>query len=166
VGFGPLFVYGWWKVATAHDKLTQLVASAVEPLGYELLGLEYISQGHHSVIRVFIDLPRGILLEDCERASHQISAVLDVEDPISSEYSLEVSSPGLDRPLFTLAHFARFLGQAVKLRLHVPVEGRRKFSGTILGIEDDRVRIGSADSDEQWLFSMQNIEKANLIAEF
>ena len=154
------------KVARVQDKLTQLVASAVEPLGYELVGVEYIAQGHHSVLRVFIDTDAGVLLEDCERASRQISAVLDVEDPIKGYYSLEVSSPGLDRPLFTREHFVQFTGQSVKLRLHTPVDGRRKLKGVILAVEDEMLHIGVDDSDDEWQIELDNIEKANLVPEF
>ncbi len=146
--------------------MIELVASAVEPLGYELLGVEYLPQGKHSILRIFIDSPDGIMLEDCERASRQVSAVLDVEDPIRGQYSLEMSSPGLDRPLFTREHFEQFTGHKVRLRLYTAIDGRRKFNALIKAVEGDEIIIGSLDSDEQWRVSLDNIEKANLIPEF
>ena len=148
------------------ERLTELVASAVEPLGYELLGVEYVAQGRHSLLRIYIDSPLGITLDDCERASRQVSAVLDVEDPIRGQYTLEMSSPGLDRPLFTAAHFAQFVGHQVKLRLHRPIEGRRKFKAVINKVEGDVIYLTEPETDEAWQISLDNIEKANLVPEF
>ena len=99
------------------EQLQDILTPVIEALGYECWGIEYISQGRHSVLRVYIDHENGILIEDCETVSRQLSAVMDVEDPISSEYTLEVSSPGMDRPLFTLEQFAAFVGEQVKIRL-------------------------------------------------
>lgn len=155
-------------MARIQQVLTELVASAVEPLGYELLGLEYLPQGHHSLLRVYIDSPNGITLDDCEKASRQVGAVLDVEDPIKGEYSLEMSSPGLDRPLFTLEHYEQFTGSKVKLRLHVGIDGRRKYTGVIKGVEDEQVVIAVLENDaekEIIRIPLQNIEKANLLVE-
>ena len=148
-----------------QDRLTALVASAVEAAGYELVGVEYLPQGAHSVLRVFIDSEQGITLDDCSRASYQISGVLEVEDPIRGRYNLEVSSPGLDRPLFTLAHFERFVGKGVKLRLRQPLEGQRKFKGVIAAVGDDSIRI-ALDDDRELELHIDEIEKANLIPEF
>jgi len=145
------------------DRLTELVASAVEPLGYELLGVEYLAQGRHSVLRIYIDSPDGITLDDCERASRQVSAVLDVDDPLKGQYTLEMSSPGLDRPLFTAEHFTQFIGHEVKLRLHSPLEGQRRFKALIKGVEGDVIYLTSSDTDEDWQVSLDNIEKANLL---
>jgi len=141
------------------------VASAVEPLGYELLGVEYLAQGRHSVLRIYIDSPDGINLDDCERASRQVSAVLDVDDPLKGQYTLEMSSPGLDRPLFTAEHFTRFIGHEVKLRLHSPLEGQRRFKALIKGVEGDVIHLTSSETDEDWQIPLDNIEKANLLPE-
>lgn len=149
----------------ATDRLTTLIASAVEPLGYELVGVEQLSQGKHSVVRVFIDSPGGITLEDCEQASHQISGVLDVEDPIRGHYNLEVSSPGLDRPLFTPEHYARFLGEKVKLKLRHTVAGRRKLSGRIDSVDGEKILI-TDEGGEQFELTVGDIEKANLIPDY
>ena len=145
------------------DRLTELVASAVEPLGYELLGVEYLAQGRHSLLRIYIDSPDGITLDDCERASRQVSAVLDVDDPLKGQYTLEMSSPGLDRPLFTAEHFTQFIGHEVKLRLHSPLEGQRRFKALIKGVEGDVIHLTSSETDEDWQISLDNIEKANLL---
>jgi len=147
-----------------EEKLTGLLASAVEALGLELVGVEYLGQGAHSVLRVYIDSEQGITLDDCSRASHQISGVLEVEDPIRGKYNLEVSSPGLDRPLFSLAHFERFAGRGVKLRLRRPVKGQRKFKGIIDAVEDGHIQIVLDDSQLLDL-EIDEIEKANLIPE-
>lgn len=149
----------------SNDKLTEVVASAIEPLGYELVGVEYQSQGRHSVLRVYLDRPGGITLDDCERASRQLSAVLDVEDPIRGHYTLEVSSPGLDRPLFTADQFARFVGHRARLRLRVPQDGQRKLTAEIREVQDDRVLMRDSEADAEWWIPLDNIEKANLVAE-
>lgn len=106
-----------------------------------MLGIEYVSQGKHSVLRIYIDKEGGILVEDCEAVSRQASAILDVEDPISSEYTLEVSSPGMDRPLFTLEQFASHAGEQVKIKLRSPFEGRRNFQGLLRGVEEQDVVV-------------------------
>jgi ribosome maturation factor RimP len=122
-------------------RLTGLIKPAVEALGYELVGVEYRRGRKRALLRVYIDKPDGITLDDCARVSHQVSGVLDVEDPIVEGYDLEVSSPGLDRPLFEPEHFERFAGRRVKVRMNPPVEGRRKITGLLLGIENGQVRV-------------------------
>jgi ribosome maturation factor RimP len=146
-------------------KVTDLVESVVSPMGYELVGVEYIPQGKHSVLRVFIDSEQGIVLEDCEQVSRQLSSVLDVEDPIKGQYLLEISSPGLDRPLFKLADYQRFNGQQVKLRLHEMQEGRRKLKGRLEKVDGDEITL-SLEDGEQMTVHFDNIEKANLVPEF
>ncbi|VAX08591.1 Bacterial ribosome SSU maturation protein RimP [hydrothermal vent metagenome] len=145
-----------------EDKLTRLVASAVEALGFELVGVEYLAQGAHSILRVFIDSEQGITLDNCSKVSHQISGVLEVEDLIRGKFNLEVSSPGLDRPLFTLAHFQRFTGEDVKLRLRQPLNGQRKFKGVISAVENERIQI-VLDENQVLELEIDEIEKANLI---
>ncbi|MGV6806752.1 MAG: ribosome maturation factor RimP, partial [bacterium] len=116
------------------------------------------------VVRIYIENQDGVSVEDCERVSRQISSVMDVENPIRGEYVLEVSSPGMDRPLFTLAQFERFTGSDVSVRLRLPYEGRRKFKGRLLGIEGNDVVI-LADEHE-YLFPVESIDKANIIPSF
>ncbi len=144
--------------------LQQLLAPAVSALGYELLGIERIQNGRHCLLRVYIDQEAGITVEDCEKVSHQVSGVLDVEDPIKGAYTLEVSSPGLDRPLFTRAHFERFIGHDIKLRLSKPLNNRRVFTGVLHSMIDDDIIIIVDGTNYQ--LALANIDKANLVAKF
>ncbi|MCW9088360.1 MAG: ribosome maturation factor RimP [Gammaproteobacteria bacterium] len=148
----------------ANAQLQAIIEPAVTALGFELVGIEYQPQGRHSVLRIYIDHEDGIDVEDCAEVSRQVSAVLDVEDPIKGEYSLEVSSPGIDRPLFTAEHYERYSGALAEIRLRSPLEGRRKFKGRMHGIKDDAVVI-EVDGVEYTL-PLDNIEKANLIHEW
>lgn len=122
-------------------RLQSLLEPAVEALGYELVGLELQRGRKHSLLRVYIDSEAGIGVDDCERVSHQVSGVLDVEDPIEGGYTLEVSSPGLDRPLFTARHFERFAGREVRIRVSELLEGRRRFRGELRGFREGNVVI-------------------------
>lgn len=146
------------------EQLQALLAPVVEALGYQCWGIEFISQGRHSLLRVYIDHVDGILIDDCEKVSRQISAVLDVEDPVSGEYTLEVSSPGMDRPLFTLEQFAAHAGEQVKIRLRAPYEGRRNFQGLLRGVEEQDVVV-QVDQHE-YLLPVDSIDKANIIPRF
>ncbi|MCP8465427.1 ribosome maturation factor RimP [Pseudomonas sp. ZM23] len=146
------------------EQLQALLAPVVEALGYECWGLEFISQGRHSLLRVYIDRPEGILIDDCEVVSHQVSGILDVEDPISGEYTLEVSSPGMDRPLFTLEQFARYVGEQVKIKLRTPFERRRNFQGILRGVEEQDVVV--LVDDHEYLLPVDSIDKANIIPRF
>ena len=129
-----------------------------------LLGIEFISAGQHSVLRLFIDHENGIDVDDCAEVSRQVGALLDVEDPISTEYSLEVSSPGLDRPLFTLAQYQAVIGETVNVKLSIPLNGRRKFKGILETIENDSL-IVMLDGEEYELV-ISNIDKGNLVHNF
>jgi len=135
----------------------------VTHLGYELVGCELQRQGQRAVLRMYIDKEKGVTLDDCSKVSHQISAILDVEDPIEEKYILEVSSPGLDRPLFDIAHYQQQIGKKIKLRLKTPVEGRRNFEGALLRVEDRNIHL-LVDTEEVVL-PFANIEKANVIAD-
>ncbi|WP_374443511.1 ribosome maturation factor RimP [Pseudomonas panipatensis] len=146
------------------EQLQALLAPVVEALGYECWGLEFISQGRHSLLRVYIDRPEGILIDDCEIVSRQVSGVLDVEDPISGEYTLEVSSPGMDRPLFSLEQFARYVGEQVKIKLRTPFERRRNFQGILRGVEEQDVVV--LVDDHEYLLPIDSIDKANIIPRF
>jgi ribosome maturation factor RimP len=144
------------------DRLFGLLEPVVAALGYELLDVEYASAGRHSVLRVYLDRAGGgIGLDDCERASRAIAAVLEAEDPIGHEYRLEVSSPGFDRPLRTPAHFERFAGSEARLELAVPIEGRRRFRGKLGSVTDGMVRI-EVDGRE-WQLPLAGISKARLV---
>ena len=146
------------------EQLQALLAPVIEALGYECWGLEFISQGRHSLLRIYIDHADGILVEDCEKVSRQVSGVLDVEDPISNEYTLEVSSPGMDRPLFALEQFAKHAGELVKIKLRSPYEGRRNFQGSLRGVEEQDVVV--LVDDHEYLLPIDLIEKANIVPRF
>ena len=153
-------------MATVQDKPSQLwalLAPVVTGLGYEWVGLELSGGGRHALLRIYIDHPPGgVTVEDCERVSRQISAVLDVEDPIRGQYTLEVSSPGLDRPLFTAAHFERYAGEQVKLQLQVPLDGHRKLAGRLVGLEGESVVVQGED-EQSWRIPLHQIAKARLV---
>lgn len=151
-------------MASKHDQLHALIEPVVEALDCQLWGLEYFTQGKHSTLRIYIDREEGIGLEECEKVSRQVSAVLDVEDPIAGEYTLEVSSPGVDRPLYTLEQFARYVGEQVNIRLRVPFEGRRKFSGRLNGVENDEVLV--VVDNEEYLLPIDSIDRANIVPRF
>ena len=114
-----------------RDQLGELLAPVVAGLGYELWELEFAPRAGGGVLRLYIDSDVGISLEDCERVSRAVSETLDAADPIPGHYTLEVSSPGLDRVLRTQDHFARFAGERVKLEMMQPVEGRKRFAGRL-----------------------------------
>jgi len=155
-----------------ESKLTGLVRSVVEPMGYELVGVEYIQRAKGgSVLRVYIDHTSGcsdenerITLDDCGAVSHQLSGVLDVEDPISGHYNLEVSSPGLDRPLFTAEQFDRFRGRKVRLKLTVKLDGRRNLEGQIDGLKQEAVVLRIDGENREIPLAM--VESARLVPEF
>lgn len=146
-------------------KLNRLVASVAEPMGYELVGVEYFQRGTGgAVMRVYIDHENGITVDDCSAVSHQISGVLDVEDPIQGNYDLEVSSPGLDRPLFSAEHYERFRGRKAHVRLAVKLDGRRNFEGLLAGVAEDALLLET--NGETRKLPLDAIESARLVPEF
>lgn len=151
-------------MASKHDQLTELLAPVVEAMGCQLWGLEYFSQGRHSTLRLYIDHADGVGLKECERVSRQVSSVLDVEDPIAGEYTLEVSSPGMDRPLYTLEQYTHFVGEQVTVKLRSAFEGRRKISGRLSAVEGDEVVI--VVDEHEYVLPIELIEKANIIPRF
>ncbi|PCJ90637.1 MAG: ribosome maturation factor RimP [Porticoccaceae bacterium] len=150
-------------MATRHDSLMALVIPVVEAMGCEFWGLEYLSSGRSAMLRIYIDND-PVTVEDCEKVSRQVSSLLDVEDLISSEYTLEVSSPGLDRPLYTLAQYENYVGENVVLKLRFPYEGRRNFKGRLNGVEGEDVLL--VVDDHEFLFPISSIEKANIVPRF
>ena len=152
-------------MARIQQQLVEMFAPTVTALGYELVGIEYISQGKHSIVRVFIDAENGVNLDDCQVVSRQISGILDVEDPIKGEYSLEVSSPGTERPLFNLAHYEQFIGDAVSLRFYGMVEKRRKLKGHIVAVEDGKITISELGTELEFIIDIDDIDKAHIMAE-
>ncbi len=150
------------KITLLDKKLQELLAPTITALGYELVGVERLSQGGHQVlVRVYIDSPDGIGLADCEQVSYQVSGLLDVQNPIPNPYTLEISSPGLDRPLFTLAHFIRFVGHHIKVRLNRSINTRRNFTGLLQQVQGHNL-IMMVDGIEYSL-PYEQIEKARLV---
>lgn len=146
-----------------QDEIENLLKPTIENMGYALWGLEYIAQGRHSLLRIYIDKEAGIGIEDCERVSKQVSALLDVEDPIAAHYSLEVSSPGIPKPLFHDWQYQLYIGHEVTIRLLKPIAGQRKFTGKIISCEGDVLMLGI--DQQQHEFSITTITKANLTDE-
>ncbi|CAJ0993294.1 Ribosome maturation factor RimP [Pantoea sp. Nvir] len=140
-----------------------MLSAPVEALGYELVGIEFF-HGRISTLRIYIDNKNGINIEDCVDVSYQVGAVLDVEDPITAAFNLEVSSPGLDRPLFTAEHYTRFTNEEVSLVLRIGVRNRRKWKGIIKSVKDEMVTVTVKGKDE--VFALSNIQKANLVPHF
>ena len=151
-------------MASKQELLHDMIAPIAASLGCELWGLEYLTQGRYTTLRIFIDGPNGVSLEDCEKVSRQVSAVMDVEDPITGEYTLEVSSPGMDRMLFKADHYARYIGEVVNLRLRMARDGRRRFKGTIVKVENDDVLV-NVDGKEI-LLPVDAIDKANVVPRY
>ncbi|VTP76706.1 ribosome maturation factor RimP [Haemophilus influenzae] len=151
-------------MATLEQNLQEMLQDAVEDLGCELWGIECQRAGRFMTVRLFIDKDDGVTVDDCADVSRQVSAILDVEDPIADKYNLEVSSPGLDRPLFTLLQFERYIGQDIAVHLRIPVMERRKWQGKLERIEKDMVTL-IVDNQEQILV-FGNIQKANVVAKF
>lgn len=151
-------------MAGKEKQLSEMIGPIAAALGYEFWGLELLTHGKSSLVRIYIDSSDGVNVDDCAKMSRQVSSVFDVEDPIAGEYTLEVSSPGLDRPLFTLEQFRQFVGEQVKVRLRAAYEGRRKFAGRLTAVEGDDVVV--AIDDEEYLLPFDLIEKANVLPTF
>jgi ribosome maturation factor RimP len=144
-------------------ELRSLIEPAVTALGFELVGVEFI-HGKRGLLRVYIDSEDGVTVDDCQAVSYQVSGLLDVEDPIRGQYSLEISSPGLDRPLFRERDFERFAGREIKLRLLTPVDGRRNFKGVLVGVRDGQVAVRM--DQEELLVSLDEIDQARLVPDY
>jgi ribosome maturation factor RimP len=168
-------------MADKATDIANLLSPTIQSLGLELLGVEYLPSPGGAVLRLYIDIPPGaegeaaegaaprmVGIEDCETVSREVSAQLDVEDPISGHYTLEVSSPGVDRPLFTAAQFARFLGEEAKVVLQLPLDGRRRFQGRIAAVEGDRIdfEIDAKPEAQRVSVDIGNIEKARLVPDW
>ena len=144
------------------DQVEQLIEAPIASLGYEVVGVEYNKNGSEAILRVYIDSEQGISIEDCERVSHQVSGILDVEELIASAYALEVSSPGFDRPLFKSKDFERFAGSEAKIAMKLPINGRRNFKGVLQGFSDGNILI-EVDG-EVYDLPLTKLAKAKLIA--
>jgi ribosome maturation factor RimP len=146
------------------SDIEEMLKPEVEALGYEWVGGEFRG-GPSGLLRVYIDHPEGMTLEHCAEVSHALSGVLDVEDPFPGAYRLEVSSPGVERPMFRTSDFARFVGQRVRLRLHKPVAQQKKFEGVIQGVDGEEISV-LVDEAGELVFRFEEVEKAHLVYEF
>ena len=147
-----------------NKALCNLVEPGVNALGFEVIAVELSGQGNSSVLRVYIDRPGGITVDDCARVSAQVSAILDVEDPIPGSFTLEVSSPGFDRPLCKLSHFQAAMGQKIKVQTRAQISGRRRFAGTLTDVSETIVTL---DIDgEMHEVPIENIVKARLVPDY
>lgn len=148
-----------------NEELTILLTPVIADLGLECLGVEYSPSYGNSLVRVYIEAKdRAVTVDDCEAVSRQVSATLDVEDPIQGRYTLEVSSPGLDRPLYVPEHFARFVGQSAKVEVNLAIEGRRRFQGAIKAVEGKTITMDQDGNDVR--IAHENIHKAKLVPDF
>ncbi len=152
-----------------ENQIEGLLAPAVEALGCELWGVEYMSQGRRSKLRVYIDRPAGVTVDDCERVSREVSDLLDIEDVIPSAYTLEVSSPGMDRILFKPGHYQANLGATVDVRLNFPFEGRKHIVGILVAIEDDEIVVRpreQGEEAEEFVLPLENVQRARVVPQF
>lgn len=162
MGFMPIFLLR--DLENLKDRLRELIEPVVEGLGCDLWGIEHLPQGKYSILRIYIESSEGVDIKDCERISRQVSSLFDVEEPLRGQYTLEVSSPGMDRRLFTIEQFAAYAGANVKLNLRTAFEGRRKFSGRLCGVEDGDVVIRI--DQEEYLLPFDTIDKASIVPDF
>jgi ribosome maturation factor RimP len=170
------------KLSNKTQALQDLIAPAVQACDVDLWGIDFVPQGKRSLLRIYIDKPvdenaapiinedgeeelgRGIGVQDCVRVTQQVGAILDVHDPISGEYALEVSSPGWDRPFYTLDQMSGYVGQQIALRLISAVENRRKFQAKLVAVDLENEMIQVEVEQQQVLeIDSHNIDKANLI---
>ena len=145
----------------SKEALIRLLEPTIERLGFELADLELKLGGRDGMLRIFIDKPDGIDIDDCEAVSRQVSAILDVEDPLPGHYTLEVSSPGMDRTLTKPAHFQRFMGENVRVKLRFPVDGRRNFRGELKSADEEKIEV-EVDG-QSFSLPLKTIESARLV---
>lgn len=147
------------------DRLEALLEPTVAGLGYELLGIERSRAGGGQLLRLYIDSPRGIVVDDCERVSHQVTALLEAERAVRGEYTLEVSSPGIERPLFTLAQHQRYCGEQVVVRLRGLLDGRRRLQGRLVAVGEDSLTLLLVDGTEVAV-PYREVDRSRLVADW
>ena len=147
-----------------ESRLFELIEPTVASLGFELIGVQWRGGRSRGLMRIYIDRDEGVTVGDCAEVSHRVNGVLDVEDPVSGQYDLEVSSPGLDRPLFFERDFVRFAGAGLKVTLRRPVAGRRRFTGTLRGYEEKVVLVDEQGAEHR--FAIAEIDSARLVPQW
>lgn len=145
-------------------QVEELLAPTVESLGCNIWGVEYLAHGKHAKLRLYIDSEAGVTVDDCANVSRHVSDILDVEELITAAYTLEVSSPGMDRILFKESQFTDSVGEQVDIRLNFPFEGRRKFIGMLAGVQDSMAVVQI--EDEEYLLPLENIQRARVVPVF
>ncbi len=148
----------------APEHLLNLIEPIVEGLGYECVGIDYNPHPKHGLLRIYIDSENGVLVDDCTKVSHQVSGVLDVEDPIQGNYQLEVSSPGADRPFFKISQFERYIDSTVLVNLFKSISGRRKITGRIVKVADEIITL--EEGEQTYEVPFDAISKARLVPEY
>ena len=164
MGVRPFFI-GGLEMNTKEQQLETLLAPTVARLGCVIWGVELLSHGRYSKLRLFIDNSEGgVSIDDCARVSRQVSDVLDVEDTFPQSYTLEVSSPGMDRILFNAEQFVANIGETVDVRLNFPLEGQKRIVGLLAGVENDEaiVRV----KEEEYLLPLENVQRARIVPQF
>jgi ribosome maturation factor RimP len=162
---GHFFVCWEKPMSVADSKISQILQPMIEALGCELWGIDLQAGSRTKLLRVYIDkVGEEIGIDDCERVSRQASSILDVEEAINGEYVLEVSSPGMDRPLYNIGHYEKYVGEQIALRLRFPYEGQRNFKGHLVGVDGDEIVL--VVTDHEYLFPVEGIEKANVVPQF
>jgi len=151
-------------VSGLRENLQELLRPGVEALGFVLVGIDFQPREKNSLIRLYIDSDQGVRLEDCEAVSRQVSGILEVDDPISGRFTLEVSSPGLDRPLFEIIHFEQYIGKKSRIKMMVEVNGRKNFTGIIQAVSDEVVTLLVDDAEFELIFD--DIKSARLVPEY
>lgn len=147
--------------ATLRESLSALITS----MNYEFVGCELAQEGTRNILRIYIDAPTGLTIDDCSLVSRQVSAMLDVNDPIQGKYALEVSSPGINRPLFELAQYQKYIGSRIKIRLHSPINARRQFNGILRRIEGETIFLSIEGQEAEVELPYSSIDRANVVAE-
>jgi len=149
---------------TLEQKLEEMLKPTIESMGFDFWGCEYLPAGKNSTLRIYIDKSQGVTVDDCGDVSRQVSAIMDVEDPIASAYMLEVSSPGVDRPLMKPEQFSAYQGEEVQVRTSMAVMGRKRFKGLMEKVLEDAIEVEVDGEIYEIPFNM--IEKANLVPNF
>lgn len=151
-------------MARIEERLMEMLEPAVAALDFELWGVEFVRAGKHSTLRVYIDHADGVGVDDCAQVSYQVSAILDVEDPINTEYFLEVSSPGMERPFFSAQQFTDYVGEVAAVELTMAQQGKRKFKGEIAAVDGNQITF--VVDGETFTVAHSTIKKAHLVPQF
>jgi len=150
-------------MAKIEEKIGQMVEPVIEKNGMELVDVEFVKEGQEWFLRIFIDKEDGITLDDCELISRAVSDILDREDPISQSYHLEVSSPGIERPLKKTKDFLRFINNTIEIKTFLPIAGKKKHRGKLIKADEDNIAL--LVGQEEIVFPRDMISKANLVWE-